>query len=310
MDIGDKLVSRHYLDRVDIEVEKKVKHTETPNWLNSNRKHQGQQRLRGTRPCHRGQGGLLQGPDRRLRIPADARWRKHIYPDDPEAASKALVFPCLRTCHRGLPLPCHPRTAVFVEKDHKYFLRAVIEGLDQRHLDLGSFQHVVVKNPEGRSSSQVRPASRTCSMNKSAGKPAGQTRLLGSQSDRQLHLQPPARSRNGGPGRDRDHLDRPIYRPFQDHGARLLTGIFKKILLLLEDHPVRSLLHSGETIRIDFGEIYASLDVSQLGRSLNICFGRQREKLSIDRYLERLPSVALTCKEKSLRSLSRGSKSS
>jgi hypothetical protein len=70
-----------------------------------------------------------------------------------------------------------------------------------------------------------------------------------------------------------------------------LSAIFKKILLLMEDHTVRNLLEDGETIRVDFGDTYCHLDLSQLGRSFWISFGHRRRSLDIDGYLHRMPPL-------------------
>ena len=101
-DIGEKIISRHYLDRIDIEVEKKIKRRETPELVAlqiENIKVSGEYAvfnriLDDVELFHedlRTVFGTLQMQ----------RWRLQLYPEDPSKESKALVFERTRRDGKG-----------------------------------------------------------------------------------------------------------------------------------------------------------------------------------------------------------------
>jgi hypothetical protein len=178
------------------------------------------------------------------------------------------------------------------KKADKTFLRATIEGLDRMHHDLATFPHMIVENPDGRSfiagSTRIsqmlfeklrweaRQGKQTCS----------ETNRIDSFIFGRLHEAGLTDLQGIDIGWTEDYNEQ-----FLEMEHEHLRGIFKKILLLLEDHQTRRLLMTGTIVRADFGEIHSHLDFSQLGRALNISFGRTRSMASIGHYLHRLPGI-------------------
>jgi len=293
-DIGEKVISRHYLDRVDVEVEKKVKRSETPELAElqiENIKVACDYEVLD--PILTDKEAFIEDLTVVFGSLQMQRWRKYIYPGDPNATSRALVFVRSRSLETGAyPFRIILERLRSSKKADKFFLRAVIEGLDRRCLDLGSLPHVLVENPEGRSFI------------------AGSTRL-----SQMLFEQVRWEARRGKRTYSEiSRMDSYIFSRLHEAGMKeleaveiswtegyielfrsmepkQLTGIFKKILLLLEDHPVRALLKSGKTIRADFGDIFANMDFSQLGRTLNLSFGHKRRMFGIDQYLLPMPDL-------------------
>ncbi len=294
-DIGEKILNRYHLDRIDIEVEKRVKRTETPE-------------LAALRIEYIKIAGDYEVFDRIL-TDRDAfleeittvfgslqmrRWRKHIYPDDPGSVSKALVFVhTRRLATEGTPYRVILERLQSSKKTDKYFLRAVFERLDRRHLDLSSFPHVVVQNPEGRSfiAGATRISAMLCEQVRWQAKLGKRTYSEIKTTDSFIF----GRLADAGFGQlDAIQLSwtENYVELFRAMEPEQLSAIFKKILLLLEDHTVRGLLKDGETIRVDFGDMHCHLDLSQLGRSFWVSFGHRRRSLEIDAYLLRMPPLA------------------
>lgn len=296
-EIARKAIDRYHLDRVDIEVEKKIKRSDTPELAAlqiENVKAVGEYRVF----------------DRILADPAAfyeeithvfgtlqmQRWRRRLYPDDASRPSEALVFEFSRRTPEGdAPFRVILERLRSSKKAEKFFLRLTFEALDGRHLDLGSFPHVVVHNPEGRTF--IRGATRLSRML------CDQVRWQAVRGKRSYSEVTRAESDFFGRMADAglDNLaavevgwtEKYVEILRSIHPDRL-TEIFKKILLLLEDHTVRRLLEGGETIRVQFGETFVYLDLSQLGRCLNVSFGERRRVLSLERYLDRMPLVSRT----------------
>jgi hypothetical protein len=291
-DIAEKIINRYHLDRIDIEVEKRVKREETPELAALQIEYI---KITGDyevfEPILAEMDAFIEEVTTVFGSLQMRRWRKHIYPEDPNVESKALVF-----SHRGRRRRGDSPYRVILErlrsskKPDKYFLRALYEGHDRKRLDLSSFPHVAVENPEGRSFI------------------AGATRISGMLSE-QVRWQAKLGKRTHSELRTTDSF---IFGRLADAGFdRLdaiqlswtegyverfraiepdqLSAIFKKILLLMEDHTVRNLLADGETVRADFGDTHCHLELSQLGRSFWISFGHRRRSLDIEEYLNRMP---------------------
>ncbi len=292
-DLAEKVRSRYLLDRIDIEVEKKVKPAETPELA--------ELRIENIKvvadydvldPIIRDREAFVEDLTTVFGSLQMRRWRRHIYPEDPGAPTAALVFELVRKAKDGdIPFRVVLERIRSSKRADKFFLRAVIEGRGRR-LDLGSFPHVIVENPDGRSFI------------------AGSTRI-----SRMFAEQVRWKAREGKHTYvEADRIDSSVFARLHESGldelreieitwsgdcterfrvldpGRLMV-IFKKVLLLLEDHPTRGLLTAGESVRVDFGGLHAWLDFSQLGRALNISFGRVRRSARIERYLERMPGL-------------------
>jgi len=223
------------------------------------------------------------------------RWRHHIYPEDPAAESRTLVFLRSRRLDSGeYPFRILLERLRSSKKANKFFLRVTIEGLDRRRLDLSSLPHVVVENPEGRTfiAGSTRLSQMLYEQVRWAARRGKRTHSEIYRSDSFVF------SRLHEAGLDQitsleiawteSYVDR-----FRSMNADQMSGVFKKILLLLEDHIVRRQLLGGKTVRAELGEIFVQIDLSQLGRVLNLSFGHTRKVFGIDQYLHRrMPVLA------------------
>ncbi len=293
-DIGEKIINRYHLDRIDIEVEKRVKRTETPElaalqveYIKISGDYEVFEHVLADKDAFIEDVTTVFGS---LQM---RRWRRHIYPERPEAGSRALVFQHVRRSAQGdYPYRVILERLRSSKKPDKYFFRAVFEGLDQKRLDLSSFPHVVVENPEGRTfiAGATRISSMLCEQVRWQARLGKRSYSEAKRTDSFVF------GRLADAGFDR--LDAiqltwaesyvELFRGMEpDH----LSAVFKKILLLMEDHTVRNLLEEGETIRVDFGDTHCYLDLSQLGRSFWVTFGHRRRSLDLDEYLRRMPPL-------------------
>jgi len=295
-EVGEKVITRYYLDRVDVEVEKKIKHTETPELA--------EMQVENVKVCgdYTVLDRILQDRDafhEDLRTVFGSlqmqRWRRHIYPPDPKTPSKCLVFLRARASVSGSPYPFRVllERLCSSKKENKYFLRVLFEDLERRHLDLGSLPHVIVDNPEGRTFiagatrlsrmffEQVRWAARRgkrtySEVHRTDSYIFGQMHEAGLSDILALEI-----------AWTEEYVER-----FRSMNGEQLVGIFKKILLVLEDHTVRGLIQGGHNVRADFGDLFVQIDLSQLGRVLNLCFGHTRKVFDIEQYLyDRMPAL-------------------
>jgi len=293
-DIGEKIINRYHLDRIDIEVEKRVKLAETPElaalqveYIKITGDYEVFDQILADKDAFFEDITTVFGS---LQM---RRWRRHIYPEAPDGESQALVFLQARRLDTGdYPFRVILERLRSSKKPDKYFLRAVFEGLDRKRLDLSSFPHVVVKNPEGRSfiAGATRISSMLCEQVLWQAKLGKRTYAEVRRTDSFIF------GRLADAGFDRlDEIQlswaENYVETFRAMEPDHLSAIFKKILLLMEDHTVRNLLEDGETIRVDFGDTHCHLDLSQLGRSFWVSFGHRRRSLDIDEYLHRMPPL-------------------
>ncbi len=293
-DIAEKIINRYHLDRIDIEVEKRVKRTEAPElaalqveYIKISGDYEVFEHIIPERDAFIEDVTTVFGS---LQM---RRWRKHIYPEDPQAESRALVFQHLRRRGEGdYPYRVILERLRSTKKPDKYFLRAIFEGLDRKRLDLATFPHEIVENPEGRTfiAGATRISSMLCEQVRWQASLGKRTYSEVKRTDSFIF----GRLTDAG----FDRLDAiqlswaenyvEIFRAMEPDQ---LSAIFKKILLLMEDHTVRNLLEDGETIRVDFGDTHCHLDLSQLGRSFWVTFGHRRRSLDLDEYLRRMPPL-------------------
>ncbi len=294
-EIARKAIDRYHLDRVDIEVEKKIKRSDTPELAAlqiENVKAVGDYDVFDRILAD--PGAFNEEITHVLGTLQMQRWRRRLYPEDPSQPSEALVFEFTRrTPHGEFPFRVILERLRSSKKAEKFFLRLTFEALDGRHLDLGSFRHAVVHNPEGRTF--IRGATRLsrmlCEQVRWQALRGKRSYSEVTRADSDLF----GRMADAGLGNlaalEIGWTERYVEILRSIHPDSL-TVIFKKTLLLLEDHTVRRLLERGETIRVQFGETLAYLDLSQLGRCLNVSFGERRKVLSLERYLDRMPLVS------------------
>jgi S-adenosylhomocysteine hydrolase len=218
------------------------------------------------------------------------RWRRHLLPDDREAAARALVFTFLagtgfeyRFVLDRVPAP---------KASHRFYLRIAIESPRGRRLDLAAIPHVVVDDLDEREYI------------------AGSTRIAQTLRDmvhreadrgRRVHLERRKRGsfvfgqlERGGLG-DLSIL----HLAWNDRFAAALASsdpgrldqVLKRVLLLLEDRTVRDCLRARETIQLVSGDDEVFLDVSQQGRVLNLAFDQPRGRATVASYLRRMPAL-------------------
>jgi len=83
------------------------------------------------------------------------------------------------------------------------------------------------------------------------------------------------------------HMDRTEFL-LQNDASAVITFI-KKILILLEDRDITSVLENGGTIEMISGGDAVYMDLSRKGRCLNATFDRPREVTGVSQYLDRMP---------------------
>lgn len=79
---------------------------------------------------------------------------------------------------------------------------------------------------------------------------------------------------------------------------REAVEFLKRVFLVLEDREAARLLHEGEVIEMQSGTRSAFLDLSRLGRCLNVSLLERRNAPEIRGYLERMPRVAAAARER------------
>ncbi|MCB1175700.1 MAG: hypothetical protein KDK39_19150 [Leptospiraceae bacterium] len=82
-----------------------------------------------------------------------------------------------------------------------------------------------------------------------------------------------------------------------EQSSEWVIDLFKRIIIVLEDHQVVELLLGGSTILIKYQNEKAWLDLSRRGRSLNISLQEPRAESSLDYYLNRMPGLARVARQ-------------
>lgn len=290
--LGERLVENCVAERLDIDVERRLKTAENPEL------------------AALGCAGVTMHADRDVvaHVPEDveafqhhlravfgtlqqARWRRHLLPDDRTTVPRALVFTF--PARAGFEYRFVLDRVAAPSSAHRFFLRIAIENPRGRRLDLASFPHVVVSDLDQREYI------------------AGSTRIAQTLRDmvqreadrgRRLHLERRKRDsfvfgqlQRAGLGTvELLHLawsERFAGWLAAADGARL-DHVLKRVLLLLEDRAVRRELDRGETIELVDGDAAVFVDASQQGRVLNLAFEQPRRRTSVEGYLERMPALA------------------
>lgn len=197
------------------------------------------------------------------------------------------------------PFHIKPRTTdeeyyLLVEHDLEgKFLRITIESAEESRLFLKRIPHRVVKDLDDRFSLQ------------DAGKFAeqifqGMHRECLNQQDEYAEIpgrQPALFERLINAGlRDIVHIK--FRWPSEDSGLLLfdhdkkIVGLLSKILLLFEDQHIVDVLSGGCLLEMLSGEHRVFLDISRGGACLNISLFEQREAVTIDEHLEKLPVLS------------------
>ncbi len=290
--LGERLVEECRADRLTIDVERRLKSSEHPELVALGCAGVG---------VHAEREVVAHVPDdveafqHHLRAVLgtlqQARWRRHILPDDAAAVPRALVFHFVaaagvayRFILDRVPAPPTGR---------RFFLRIIVENPQGRRLDLASLSHVVVDDLDDREYI------------------AGSTRIAQTLRDmmqreaergRRAHLERRKRGsfvfgqleRAGLGSLELIHLawSEALAGWLAAAEPRRLDAVLKRVLLLLEDRLVRRMLTDGEAIALVDGEVVVFIDTSQQGRVLNLAFDQPRRRATVDGYLARMPALA------------------
>lgn len=90
-----------------------------------------------------------------------------------------------------------------------------------------------------------------------------------------------------------DRIDR-----YLNKSHRESVTFVKMLLLVLEDREITSLLSEGRTVEVEIGDKRGFLDVSRLGRNLNLSFERKRSEVDLAHYLHRMPQLEKTAQSR------------
>lgn len=213
------------------------------------------------------------------------RYRDALLPPD-RSTSRALVAEFADDDGRCRIVVEH----VPSRRDGRGALRITVEGDAGRRLDLASIPHLVVENAEDRHFI------------------AGSTRIaqtwtegLRREAERGRRSFAESRGPHSHLFRQLDQaglgsLQRVSIQWPETAVAMLLESepaeiaeTCKRVLLALEDRNVRRLLAAREVLRIETGAVSVFLDISQLGRVLELSVGQRRDCPDVDAFLARMP---------------------
>jgi len=289
--LGEQLVERCQAECLDIDLERRIKTGENPELAALG--------CSGV-SVHAERDVVAHVPDdvetfqRHLRAVfgtlQQARWRRHLFPDDAAEAPRALVFDV--PDRAGFRYRFVLDRVAAPRQPDRFYLRIAIENPAGRRLDLAGIPHVVVDDLDEREYI------------------AGSTRIAQTLRDmmhreaergRRAHLERRkagsfvfAQLARGGLG----HLTL-VHLAWTERFAGWLASAepsrldhaLKRVLLVLEDRGVREELAAGRTIALVDGEIEAFLDLSQQGRVLNVAFDEPRRRATVAAYLGRMPAL-------------------
>jgi S-adenosylhomocysteine hydrolase len=288
--LGERLVEECHAERLTIDFERRLKPSEHPELVALGCAGVG---IHAEREVVAHVPNDVEGFQHHLRAVLgtlqQARWRRHILPNDPNAAPRALVFQFVagagfeyRFVLDRVPAPPAGR---------RFFLRITVEDPRGRRLDLASLPHVVVDDLDDREYI------------------AGSTRIAQTLRDmmqreaergRRAHLERRKRGsfvfgqlERGGLGTlELVHLSwsEALAGWLGAVEPRRLDAVLKRVLLVLEDRLVRRTLGNGESITVVDGVVF--IDTSQQGRVLNLAFDQPRRRVTVDGYLARMPELA------------------
>lgn len=218
-----------------------------------------------------------------------ARWRRHLLPDAPDAVPRALVFTFIASAGFAYRFVLD---RVPAPRAGRFWLRLTIENPRGRRLDLDALAHVVVDDLDEREYI------------------AGSTRIAQTLRDmvqreadrgRRVHFERRKRGsfvfgqleRAGLGSLELVQLgwSERIAEWMAAAEPHRLDHLLKRVLLLLEDRTVRRLLASGETVALADGDVVAYIDTSQQQRVLNLAFEQPRRRATVDGYLARMPAL-------------------
>jgi hypothetical protein len=218
------------------------------------------------------------------------RYREALLPADETVAPSALLADFT---HAQTDPESHRFLMEFARSGHdrrRGLLRITIEDPRGRHLDLSSIPYLEIENFEDRTfiAGSTRIAQTWADLLRREAE-RGRHSLV---EHRNSHEHLFAQLELGGLG----HIESVAIRwgdaslPFILEGDRaVLHRRLKRVLLALEDGNVRALLTRREVVRVDAEGDSVFLDVSHLGRVLNLSLGERRAHADIESFLRRMP---------------------
>lgn len=221
------------------------------------------------------------------------RYREALIPPDPAMPSRALLADFSRARAESAD---HRFLMEFVPSsrgERRGFLRITIESPRGRRLDLSSVPHLEIEDVEDRTfiAGSTRIAQTWTDLMKREAE-RGRRSLVERKSSHghlfsQLEL-----AGLGGLERVAIQWDDGVVPLILEGDPEVLHRLLKRVLLALEDVNVRRLLARRAVVRVDAQGDSVFLDVSHLGRVLNLSLGQRRQRTDIDGYLERMPALA------------------
>ena len=292
--LGESIVAQTHSDRIDINIERRIRHSENPElltelgislvkvWADHSAIHEIADHPVIFQNHLRAIFGTLQ---RKL-------YRETLIPLDRTISSKALIFDFSdsrsEATHRFI-LEYVPSSI----GNDAGFLRINIEDSQGRRLDLTSFPHLIVQDLQRRT--YIAGSSRIANTwSEGLRREAERGRRSFTEINQKYnHLF--VQFKEAGLVRYEQvsvtWWDAYARRLLEDDPEEL-NRLMKRVLLALEDREIRRLLDEEQVIRIlcDGDRIY--LDSSHLGRVLNISLGEPRDKVDIGAFLARMPATA------------------
>ena len=299
--LGEMVVATTRADQVDVHVERQVRPGENPELVHDLgisrvklcAEHQTIQNIAEHPELFQDQLRAVLGTLQRH------RYRQALIPPD-DKKPHALIFDFAK--HDAvLRHRCVLEYIVSNRAVRRGYLRITIEDPAGRRLDLSSIPHVFVEDLDSRQFI------------------AGSTRIAQTWSDGVRRESERGHHSFVEIRRPHRHLFRQLDKAGLDRFQKLdihwgdaesklvldsepseLEHLLKRVLLALEDREVRRLLHARVVVRIDCGIHRVHLDISHLGRVLNLSIGAHRERIDVRSFLERMPTLTAVANDETL----------
>lgn len=291
--LAEEIVLQAKSDRVDINVERTISARENPELLQEfgvrlvkvSADHESVLSIAGhPEACEEHLRALLGYLQRRT-------YREALLPPRPGQPSAALVADFSRASTET------PNRFVmeFVRSSRESnsgFLRITIEHSSGRRLDVSSIPHLVIEDIEGRNfiAGSTRIAQTWAIMLRREAE-RGRRYFYENRSSYSHLFRSFDRGGLGRLERVAIHWSDSSMPLILEAKPSVVENLLKRVLLALEDAGLWAHLSSGGDLRVDVGELSVFLDVSHIGRVLNLSLGRWRRRFDIDDFLRPMPAL-------------------
>lgn len=221
-----------------------------------------------------------------------ARYRNALIPSDPKRP-RALLADFSQARQERADQRFLMEFVPSAQARGRGFLRITIEDPHGRRLDLSSIPHVQIEDVEERTfiSGSTRIAHTwTDAVRREAER--GRRTLVESRRPHSHLFSQLAQAGLGAIERVALQWNEAAMPAILEGNPANLHRRLKRVLLALEDRAVRRLLAEREVVRIDGEGEPVYLDVSHLGRVLNLSLGERRERAGLESFLARMPALA------------------